>query len=282
MKLLVYISILFFASGLHAQDYPVRFGELMADGDTVAQRELLNEWWQHDSTDAEYYVACFNFYIQKSMHDIAYISESELRDFNYSKRYTDSAFMIVRKGLALHPDRLDMRFGEIYMYGETVNFEMYTKRLLETVAYSVENNNNWLWTNGEVLENPRELFLKSIQDYQMTIFNSDNDSLRDYALQIADGVLKYYPDHVPSLSNAAVVHIYRKEYDKALEYLLKANALSPEDHVIIMNLAWLYRILGDYENSILYYEMSLEYGDEKANEVAVQAINEMREATNKE
>ena len=53
---------------------------------------------------------------------------------------------------------------------------------------------------------------------------------------IAETVLKYYPDHVESLSNLAVISLIKKDYDAALEMLLKAEKIAPKDFVVLGNL----------------------------------------------
>ncbi len=280
MKILIYTLLILIVTGLKAQNYSKQFDELLNKTDTIGQSQLLAEWCQHDPTDAELYIAYFNHYTQRSMHEVAVANSFIYSDIRYSKTFMDSAFMYIRKGIALYPNRLDLRFGEIHMLGEIENFELQADKIIETISHSAINNNNWLWKQDEKIEGGKEVLLSSIQDYQITIFNTNNDSIRNYALEIANGILEYYPDHVESLCNAAVVYSYQKDYDKSLKYLKKALTIDPEDNIIILNLAGLYREMEDYDKSILYYKRSLKFGNEESNNRARKAINEMSKIQN--
>mgnify|MGYP003380295723 CR=1 FL=1 len=63
-------------------------------------------------------------------------------------------------------------------------------------------------------------------------YNTENDDLLDNMKRIAETVLKYYPDHIESLSNLSIVFMLQKQYDKALEPLLKAEKLNPKDYIV--------------------------------------------------
>lgn len=101
--------------------------------------------------------------------------------------------------------------------------------------------------------------LSSVQEYQGRLYETENDSLLDNMKRIAETVLKYYPDHVMSLSDLAIVYLLRKQYDKALEPLLKAEKLSPEDEIVLNNIAQAYKLKGNNASAIKYYELVLKY-----------------------
>ena len=93
--------------------------------------------------------------------------------------------------------------------------------------------------------------------------------------RIAETVLKYYPDHIESLSNLSIVLMLQKQYDKALELLLKAKKLNPKDYIVLNNIAQAYKLKGDTKNAIKYYELTIKYGDKQAKQYAKEQIKEL-------
>jgi tetratricopeptide (TPR) repeat protein len=114
--------------------------------------------------------------------------------------------------------------------------------------------------------------LGTIQSYQVQLYNTGDDSLLNDMGKIASAVLKYYPDHIESLSNLSVVYLLQKEYEKALEILLRAEKINPEDYIILSNIAQAYKLKGDSVNSIKYYKLTIKYGDDQAKQFAKEQI----------
>ncbi|MBW7869086.1 MAG: tetratricopeptide repeat protein, partial [Brumimicrobium sp.] len=117
---------------------------------------------------------------------------------------------------------------------------------------------------------------KTIQDYQFKLYNTENDDLLDNMKRIAEAVLKHYPDNIESLSNISIVFILQKQYDKAIEALLKAEKINPKDCIVLSNIAFAYKQKGDTKKAIKYYELTLKYGDEQSTYYAKQQIEELK------
>jgi tetratricopeptide (TPR) repeat protein len=162
------------------------------------------------------------------------------------------------------------------MFGELKSYKDFTAEIIKTIDYSAIIKNKWTWTDNKPVDDPKEFMLNSIQSYQLQLYNTNNDDLLDNMKQIAQTVLKYYPDHVESLSNLSIVYLIKKEYDQALEVLLKAEKLAPTDYIILSNIAQAYKLKGDNKNAIKYYEQTIKFGDEEANEYAKGQIEELR------
>jgi len=118
--------------------------------------------------------------------------------------------------------------------------------------------------------------LSAVQDYVLQLYNTENDALLDNMKRIAETVLKYYPNHIESLSNLSIVYLLKKEYDKALEPLLKAEKLDNKDYIVLSNIAQAYKLKGDYKKAIEYYEYTLKYGDDAAKKYAKSQIEELK------
>lgn len=280
------------------QTYKQQFNELVAKKDTLAQQQLLDKWEKADSNDPELYVAYFNYFVDKSKNEIITIgqnpkgndvlqimdqdsSKKEPVAFMYGDNYYDpdnlkKGFDYIDKGIQKHPNRLDMRFGKIYMFGQLEDYENFTKEIIKTIDYSVLNKNKWTWTDSKPVDDPQKFMLTSIQGYQIQLYNKQSDGLLDNMKRIAEAVLKYYPDHIESLSNLSIVFMIKKEYDKALVQLLKAQIINPKDYIVLNNIAQAYKMNGEKKNAIKYYELTIKHGDEQAQNHAKRQIEELK------
>ncbi len=281
----------------NGQTFKKQFNDLASKKDTIGQQQLLQKWEKADSNDPELFVAYFNYYVNKSRNEIITLGQNpkgkdvlQIMDQDTSKKepvgfiYGDTyynpellskGFDWISKGIEMNPNRLDMRFGKIYMFGQIEDYENFTKEIIKTIDYSAINNNKWTWADSKPLDEPKDFMLGSIQDYQVQLYNTENDSLLNNMKRIAEIVLKYYPDHIESLSNLSVVFMLQKQYDKALELLLKAEKLNPKDYIVLSNIAQVYKQKGDTKNAIKYYELTIKYGDEQAKQYSKEQIKEL-------
>ena len=296
MKTILSSLFLFALSSLcMAQNYKKEFNEAGAKKDTSAQRKVLEKWEKANSDDPELYVACFNFYVQKSRitgisidktqksKDAFSISDSSgnIGYLNGSTIYLNNSdlkrgFNYISVGIAKFPSRLDMRFGKIYMYGENKDYKNFTEEIIQTIDYSNINKNKWTWTNGEEVKDPKKFMLGSVQSYILQLYNTNDDALLNNMKEISETVLKYYPDHVESMSNISIVYSLQKNFDKALEILLQAEKIAPKDYIILANIAQTYKEKKDYKNSIKYYKLVEKYGDQSSIEFAKEQITELK------
>jgi tetratricopeptide (TPR) repeat protein len=280
------------------QTFKKQFSDLVSKKDTVGQQQLLEKWEKTDGKDPELFVAYFNFYVIKSKKEMVTLGQNpkgkevlQIMDQDTSKKepvafmYGDTyyepnllskGFEWISKGIKKYPNRLDMRFGKIYMFGQLEDYEKFTAEIIKTIDYSNENKNKWTWADSKPLDDPKAFMLSSIQDYQLQLYNTENDNLLDNMKRIAETVLKYYPNHIESLSNISIVFLLKKQYDKALEPLLKAEKLNPKDYIVLSNIAQTYKLKGDNKNAIKYYELTLKQGDERAKKYAQEQINELK------
>jgi tetratricopeptide (TPR) repeat protein len=264
-----------------SQDFGKQFRELYAKNDTSGQSKVLRAWEAASPKDAELFIAYFNFYVRKSMTEVVAleVKQKDTNSFvltdtgtgkpvaylNSSTRYQSGilqkAFGYINKGLELHPTRLDMRFGKIYMLGQAENYQAFAKEIVAAIDYGHTINNAWLWKEGKPLDDAKNFFLGSLQDYHTTIYNTEDDHLLPLMREISEAVIKYYPDHVESLANIALTFLLSGEYTSALPYLLKAEKVSPKDIIVLNNIAEAYKRSGDKANAKVYYEKIITYGN---------------------
>ncbi len=281
-----------------AQNFKQQFNDLVSKKDTIGQAELLEKWEKINNDDPELYVAYFNYYFLKSRKEVVRIDNSPKGDkvlqimdndtsnkkpiaYMYGDVYYDpeilkEGYKYIDKGIEKNPARLDMRFGKVYTYGQTNDYENFTAEIITTINYSAIIGNNWLWSENKPVEDPVKFMLGCIQDYIRQLYETQNDSLLEDMKRISEAVLKYYPDHVESLSNISVVYTMRKEYDKALMYLLKAEKMAPKDYIVLSNIAHAYKLKGDKVHAVKYYELVTIYGNDEAKDYAKEQLKELK------
>lgn len=294
-KIMALVVILFFQIGF-GQNYQAEFEKYCQTNDTLNQLKVLTEWEASNPKDAELFTSYFNYHFIKSRQEIITLSQDEpngegfvFKDsLNQTAGYLGSQIQYnpselkkgldkIDEGIKLYPNRLDMRFGKIYVFGKLADWDSFTSELIKTIRFSATNNNRWTWTNNVKQENGKEFLLSTIQDYQLQLYNTGDDSLLVYMRTIANEILKYYPNHVESLSNLSITYLLTEEYDKAIEQLMKAEKINPKDYIVLSNIAQGYKLKGDKKKAIEYYEKSVEYGDERTKEYAKQQIAELKE-----
>ncbi len=280
-----------------AQDYQGDFQKYFQENDTVNQLKTLTEWEKSNPKDPELFTSFFNYYFNKSRDEILVVSAGDppkdeeylsLSDssgnyagfigsqINYDNSYLKKGLDKISKGIKLYPNRLDMRFGKIYVLGQIKDWNSFTKEIIKTVDYSAINDNQWTWTNNEKQKDGKDFFLSSLQDYQVQLYNTGDDDLLENMREIANTILKYYPNHIESLSNLSVTYLLTGEYDKGIEPLLKAEKINPEDYIVLSNIAQGFKLKGDKNKAIEYYEKTIKYGDEQAKTYARQQIEELK------
>jgi tetratricopeptide (TPR) repeat protein len=279
------------------QTFKQQFNEFVSKKDTLGQQQLLDKWEKSDSNDPELYIAYFNYFVKKSVKEVVTLGQNpegndvlQIMDKDSSKKepvaylYGDTyydqnilkkGFDYIDKGLSKYPNRLDMRFGKIYLLGQIENYEKFTAEIINTIDYSHVNKNKWTCADNKPLGDPENFMLSSIQDYQLQLYNTENDNLIENMKRIAEAVLKYYPEHIESLSNISIVFMLQKQYDKALDTLLKAEKLNPKDCIVLNNIAQTYKLKGDTINAIKYYKLTIQYGDDQAKNYANGQIEEL-------
>jgi tetratricopeptide (TPR) repeat protein len=289
------LVIALFSTTVFGQDFKTDFDKYCQEGDTVKQLEILTSWENQDPKNPELFTSYFNYYFLKSKQEVLSMSTEQpkgeslsLQDSTgktagfigssiyFNPETFNKGIAKIDEGIKLYPNRLDMRFGKIYALGQAKNWQGFTNEIVKTIQYSNENNNQWTWTNNEKKENGKDFFLTSLQDYQLNLYNTGNDDLLVNMRTIAQEILKYYPKHIESLSNLSITYLLTGEYDKGIKPLLKAEKIDPEDAIVLGNIAQGYKLKGDKESAIEYYEKVVKYGDERSIAYAKQQIQELK------
>jgi hypothetical protein len=291
----VLFSFLLMKSLVFAQNFQDDFKKYFEVKDTVNQLKTLKKWEKAEPKNPELFTSYFNFYALNAKKEILSITEEQpegeslvIKDSidkkagyigsqtYYNADFVEKAIAKISQGIALHPNRLDMRFGKIYFFGLLKNWDEFTKEIIAAVKHSSTINNNWTWTNNKNREDGKSFFLSSLQTYQMQLYNTENDKLLVNMKDIANEILVHYPENVESLSNLSITYLLTKEYDKGLTTLLKAEKIEPKDTIVLANIAHAYKLKGDKKMASEYYGKMINYGDEDTKEYAKQQIEKLK------
>lgn len=272
-----------------------QFQDLVRFKDTSKMGEFLANWEKAAPKDPELYVAYFNYYFLRARREVVHLDKIpegrenlEVQDstgnpvaymngrVTYDLSLLDSGYRYIDKGISLYPDRLDMRFGRIYVLGQTAAYDSFTAHIIRTVEYSRVNRNKWRWSEDKPLANAEKSLLQSVQAYLKQLYDAENDSLLKNIQQIGEVVFKYYRNNVELLSTVGVTWLLTGNYDKGLQYLKMAEKLSPRDFVVVNNLAYGYKLKGDKANALKYYQLIYREGNKEAKEQAAAAIRELK------
>lgn len=280
---------------LFAQDFRTEFEKAAEAQDTTKMKTLLAQWEEADSNDPELYTYGFNYYLYMAQEEIMSITPEKTSDDAYAIKDSldqtvgymgttvihdaaiiDKAIAHLDRGIALHPNRLDMHFGKIYVLGEQMEWDRYTEAILQAIRRSAINDNQWLWSYGEPLDDPKISFLSSIQDYQVDMIKAINDKAFPRMQTIAEEILKHYPDDVVSMSNLSNIYGATGQDERALEILLKAETIDPDDVIVLLNIAQSYVDLGDKDKAIEYYKKVKTKDEPQAVDFAKEKIKELK------
>lgn len=293
----LFITVLMITHGLYSQSFKEQFSNLVSKNDTTGQDQLLKKWEASNGKDPELYVAYFNYFVNKSKRELVRFdnhpkgesleiksndtTQKEPVGYMYSElqfepTLLNKGFEYIDKGIKQNPARLDMLFGKVYMLGKIEDYERFTNEIIKVVDYSNVIKNKWTWSDSKPLENPKQFMLDAMQGYIGQLYNTQDDKLLINMRRIAEEILKFYPDHVESLSNLSITYLIEKEYDKALPPLLKAEKLAPTDPIVLGNIAQAFKLKQDYVNAIKYYELVVKYAGENQKKFATSQIEELK------
>ena len=210
------------------------FTHAMQKKDTANMRLILEKWEKISPEDPELATSYLNYYYLLSQNSSLYLSTDTISDrdqlllsdstgnrvgslsdkISYSDLYINKGLAIIDKAIIKFPNRLDMRFGKIYVLGQLKRWADFTTEIIKTINRSAINKNKWSWTENKPYVGGEKAFLASLQGYQNDLYNMQDDSLLTNMQDIAQAVLKYYPNDVESLSNISIGYIVKNNANK--------------------------------------------------------------------
>ncbi|AHC16242.1 tetratricopeptide repeat protein [Salinispira pacifica] len=268
------VALLCLVSSLHADDKS-HYLKLL-DNQSFEELELhLHDWESRNPDDPEMLIAWFNYYLnmgrtsgmvmekrddQPAGSSMA-ISDPDTGDVigymyeqtEYDPEMVGRGISYLNRALELYPDRLDIHFGKIKTLEDLGDYQAESRALQHAIEVSSDIANQWFWSDYEALEDGKAFFIGNIQDYYSHWFNDGGDTAIDAIRSAAETQMKEFPGHPYAYNNMALSHLVKNELEAALPYLLEAETLSPEDYIVINNIARVYYTLGDSESARRYF-----------------------------
>ncbi|RZK16177.1 MAG: hypothetical protein EOO56_20520, partial [Hymenobacter sp.] len=173
-----------------ADGFRERFIALYKAGKKAEAEKVLREWEQQQPSDPEAYIIRFNLLEQQAAEarkhagggmqvmyekDFAKAIESgqlaaQQKNQKASQQQAEALLLqattVLRKGIAIAPDRLDMRFGLAKTYEEWGQPAAEVQVLREALADHAKRQQPWRWREGAALPEPENKMLpQSLEGY---------------------------------------------------------------------------------------------------------------------
>jgi tetratricopeptide (TPR) repeat protein len=253
----------------------------------------MQRWAETQQGEADYFIACFNYNVQQARKEVVVLSQEEPEGQHFAVRDSvngtvaylssvtkyDSAglqagFNCIDEGMRKHPRRLDMRFGKIYVLGITENYIAYTDLLIQTMRDGATHGQRWLWTNGKKLKKGSDFMEENAHQYIVKMFNAEAD-LSANIRAIAQTMTALWPRSVVAHADLGLSYMMSGAFNDALPHLLSAHKLASRDQVVLSNIGYSYRQLGDTQKSIAYYRLLKKHGSKSYKELADKQLAEL-------
>jgi|GEM_PF-6324854 len=246
-------ALLTTAVGARAQDYPREFGTAFHAGDTAATGQVLRRWYKAQPKDPEFYIARFNYLLKQGdaiemrpgsgAPGSMVIKDKKSRvvgslGSGYLPTMVEQACAVLRQGLTIAPERLDMWFGLAKTYEETHQPAEQVKALSEALATHAAGKQEWRWRNGEALPAPEAEFVpRALEQYASEYWQQDDPQAWETGRQLAELIMRYYPQSALGPFNMGAYYGIKGDPKHAYPLLQQADKLEPNDPTNVGNLA---------------------------------------------
>lgn len=277
-----------------AKEYEIEFNKYIEKGQLSQAAKCLEDWSKATPDDSELFPARFNLLLNESRQSMLVLSDEkpENGEDYYSiadstgnavgaifgsTSWNDSIFNLaiktIEQGIKKHPRRLDFRFGAAGVYMMRENFDRAADYITAAIEYNDKNAGNWLWDNNEKIEDP-SAFNDIVQDYLAEMSEAQNYGPIE---RIANMMLARFPNDFKLINIAGALAFDRGDYHAALELFNKALALQPGDSLILLNIAYMYCCLEQYDKAISTYRIVADDSnvDDESKQYALDAIDKL-------
>ncbi len=296
-RFVVSLTLLFTFNLLFAKTNTEKFWNLWNSNKYEEAAELLQNWEKQNKKDPELYVCYFNMYITKAsneqMHIESFLPENfdgqymEGKNENGDKIYIYSiieydddlclkAFEYIDKGLSYNPKRLDMYFGKAHLYYLRKEYKNQCELLKIIFDLNKKNKSKWLWSNNTPVKEAGVDFETAMHEYIGKWLNEKTEDSIKYAKELSLEFINYYPKNPIAYNDAAVCCIISNDLKAAKDYFKTGYELDNSDMIILANLAYVSKNLGEIEEAIKYYKLLEQSTDEKYSSMAKRQLETLQ------
>ena len=308
MRHLITLTLLLAVSSFAAaQDVYSRFYDALQEKDSAVIEEAIKEIRISGGQSAERIVAEYNYYVNKALLFSGAVTSTELPDNDNSIKdilttmdsngnlagymyftqkwdstCVDSGLAVITRGIALYPDRLDLRFGKIHFLRQLYRWNDFAQEIHATIDRSAVNNSRWIFPDND--EPGDTILIYGVLDYERSLFEhtwdqplNDTNTMNNLMLLrgIAEHMLQRYPKDVFSMNMMAVTYQLVEDRQSALKWFKKAEKVNPKDIIVLQNIADTYHELGNTRKECKYLKKIIKYGSPEDIERAKQYLEEL-------
>jgi len=241
---------------------PERVKEFTAKYDTEEKvTKRLAEWTAEEPNSPDPYVIAANAYL-KASSNVQINAGPPTGEFLITDPKTKKVVGSIHEGpsaqgykLALatlataagkFPQRMDIHVGRMSVARDADDIPALVAAGQELVKAAQTEGDKMRWIDGAPLPAPlREKLVNELQGRIAWLYQEETDKTDELAQQLSVEALQVAPDSVELLNDAAIYHLYQKDWAKARPYLEHAEKSEPKDLYVKFNLARVYTELGE-------------------------------------
>src|ERR1700756_3401126 len=233
------------------QEYAHRYRQLLDQHAEGQIEPLLTEWREKAPDDPDAWITSANYYFNQRQTNISAKKpgpgDITLTDkktgklagsisFEQDKAGVKRATDLLQEGTTKFPDRLGIWCGLAFIYQESGDFDNELATLKKMVAYAREHPAQLKW-EGEPLREPADQFIPGkLHEYGLYYQKKENAEDDKRWFQISILATQQYPNHAEGFNDAAGYYADLREWQKAREFLEKAQQIAPKSVGALINL----------------------------------------------
>lgn len=245
-----------------------KFEAVRASGDHQKIQAFLKASAIEYKENPEYYVVSANYWWSLSQEIVVSTKKPDPEDisltdsksgdvagsispgYKANPKLLENTLGLLTEGAIKFPERIDISLGLAFIQKES-GLSDDCVRTLETILKTAATKSiNLKWVNGIALPAPPSEFLpNAFQDYSVHFFYLRTPEDDQRCIRLCNSIIKAYPDHPYAYNVLGCLATSKKHDDEALKHYLKANALMPDDTLILLNLGTTYTKLGQNQKA---------------------------------
>jgi tetratricopeptide (TPR) repeat protein len=252
-------------------DYAARYDQLKDQHAEAEIEPLLTEWREKAPDDPDAWITSANYYFNQRQTNIStkkpVPGDIRLTDkkgklagsisFEQDKSNMTRAADLLQEATTKFPDRLGIWCGLAFIYQETGDFDNQLATLKKMVAYAREHPAQLKW-EGEPLKEPADKFVpEKLHEYGLYYQKKENAEDDKRWFQISTLATQQYPNYAEGFNDAAGYYADLGEWQKAREFLEKAQQIAPKSVGALINLGNVSVKMKDFTSARKYFEEAL-------------------------